>query len=137
MAIFHFGQAEAERWLTAEHEEHKAQLEALRAGRWPDTAAGRKIAGLADRVGPEATRRMRRYWELQAWLVAEAEETMLEEEAGDAKFDAGEIRAVLAELQGLKQALGKSTFVAFNALLPFSRNDSWEVSELRQRLGRK
>jgi hypothetical protein len=24
-----------------------------------------------------------------------------------------------------------------NALLPFSRNDYWEVSELRQRLGRK
>ena len=32
-------------------------------------------------------------------------------------------------------ALGKSTFAAFNALLPFSRNDYWEVSELKQRLG--
>ncbi len=35
---------------------------------------------------------------------------------------------------GLKRALGRSTFAALNALLPFSRNDHWEVSELRQRL---
>jgi hypothetical protein len=79
---------------------------------------------------------MRRYWELQAWLIAEAEETMLEEEAGDAEFDESEIRSALAELAGLKRALGKSSFAAMNALLPFSRNDYWELSELRQRLGR-
>ena len=137
IAIFHFGQAEAERWLTAERAEHRAQVEALRSGRWPDSPAGRKIAALADRIGPEATRRIRRYWELQAWLIAEAEETLMEEAAGDAEFDAKEIRAAFAELDGLKRALGRSAFSAMNALLPFSRNDYWEVSELRQRLGRK
>ena len=137
IAIFHFGQAEAERWLVAERAEHRAQVEALRSGRWPEGPSGRRIAALAERVGPEASRRFRRYWELQAWLVAEAEETMLEEEAGDVEFDPGEIRAAIAELQGLKKALGKSTFTAFNALLPFSRNDYWEVSELKQRLGGK
>ena len=136
ITIFHFGTAEAEKWLTAERAQHRAQVETLRAGRWPDSAAGRKIAALADRVGPEAAKRMRRYWELQAWLVAEAEETMLEEEAGDAEFDSSEIRAAIEELAGLKRALGKSSFAAMNALLPFSRNDYWEVSELRQRLGR-
>jgi RsiW-degrading membrane proteinase PrsW (M82 family) len=137
IAIFHFGQAEAERWLTAERAEHRAQVEALRSGRWPEGPAGRKIAVLADRIGPEATRRIRRYWELQAWLVAEAEETMMEEAAGDAEFDAKEIRAAFVELDGLKRALGRSAFSAMNAQLPFSRNDYWEVSELRQRLGRQ
>ena len=136
IAIFHFGQAEANRWLTTEREEHRAQVERLRSGKWPDSLAGRKVASLADRVGPEAAKRMRRYWELQAWLVGEAEETMLEEEAGDAEFDESEIRAAIAELEGLKRALGKSTFAAFNAMLPFSRNDYWEVSELKQRIGR-
>jgi hypothetical protein len=62
---------------------------------------------------------------------------MLEEDAGDAEFDAKEIRAALDELDGLKRALGRSTFAALNALLPFSRNDYWEVSELKQRLGRR
>jgi RsiW-degrading membrane proteinase PrsW (M82 family) len=136
IAIFHFGEAEAERWLTAERAEHRAQVETLRSGRWPEGPAGRKVAALAERLGPEATTRIRRYWELQAWLVAEAEETMLEEAAGDAEFDSTEIRSALSELDGLKRALGRSAFTAMSALLPFSRNDYWEVSELRQRLRR-
>ena len=136
IAIFYFGQAEAERWLVTDHAEHKAQLDTLRAGKWPDSPAGRKIAALAERLDPEAAKRMRRYWELQAWLVAEAEETMMEEAAGDAEFNADDLRAALAELAGLKRALGRSTFAAMNALLPFSRNDEWELNELEQRLGR-
>jgi RsiW-degrading membrane proteinase PrsW (M82 family) len=136
IAILNFGTAEAQRWLATECGEHRAQLEALRAGRWPDGPAGAKIAALADRVDPEAAKRIRRYWELLAWLVSEAEETMIEEAGGDAEFDASAIRAAVAELDGLRQALGRSTFAALQALLPFSRNDLWEVSELRQRLGR-
>ena len=137
IGIFYFGAAEAERWLAAEQADHKAQYEALRDGRWPEVPAAPRIAALADRVGPEGARRIRRYWELEAWLVAEAEETMMEEAAGDAAFDSDEIRSAIAELDGLKRALGRSTFTALRALLPFSRNDYWEVSELRQRLGRR
>ena len=137
VGIFYFGTAEAERWLVAERAEHRAQVECLRSGGWPDTPAGRKIAALAERLGPEATARIRRYWELQAWLVGEAEETMIEEEAGNAEFDAAEVRATIAELDGLRRALGRSSFTALKALLPFSRNDYWEVAELKQRLSRQ
>ena len=136
IAILNFGTAEAQRWLAAECAEHKAQLEALRAGRWPDGAAGKKIAALAERLDPEAAKRIRRYWELKAWLVAEAEEVMMEEATGDVEFDASAVRAAFAELEGLKGALGRSTFAAMQALLPFSRNDYWEISELRQRVSR-
>ena len=136
MAIFQFGTAEAEGWLVAEHAEHKAQLETLRSGKWPDSPAGRKVAALAQRLGGEGATRVRRYWELQAWIVAEAEETMIEQAEGEVKIDANEIEAAFAELAGLKRALGKSTHTALKALLPFSRNDYWEVSELRQRLDR-
>ena len=66
-------------------------------------------------------------------LVVEAEETMLEEEAGDAEVDAAGVRSAFAELEGLRKALGRSTFLALESLLPFSRNDLWEVAELRQR----
>jgi len=135
IALLGFGTAEAQRWLAAEGAEHRAQFEALSAGRWPDGPAGAKVAALAERLDPEAAKRMRRYWELQAWLVAEAEETMIEEAAGDAAFDADKIRAALTELDGLRKALGRSSFAALQALLPFSRNDQWEVAELRQRLG--
>ena len=137
IAILNLGTAEAQRWLASESAEHRAQVEALRAGRWPDGPAGEKIAALAGRLDPEAAKRVRRYWELQAWLVAEAEEAMMEEAAGDAAFDASHVRAALAEIDGLKRALGRSTFTALKSLLPFSRNDYWEVAELRQRLGRR
>jgi RsiW-degrading membrane proteinase PrsW (M82 family) len=134
--ILNLGTAEAQRWLAAECAEHRAQVEALRAGRWPEGVAGQRVAALAERLDREAVKRIQRYWELQAWLVAEAEETMMEEAAGDAKLDAAAVRAAFAELDGLKRALGRSTFAAMQALLPFSRNDQWEVSELRQRLRR-
>ena len=136
LAIFQFGTSEAQRWLATEHAEHKAQLETLRSGDWPDTEAGRKIAALADRLDPEGARRVRRYWELLAWLVAEAEEAMIEEAEGDAHFDGGKVRAALDELGGLRKALGRSTYAALSALLPFSRNDYWELNELKQRLTR-
>ncbi|HEX8937719.1 MAG TPA: PrsW family glutamic-type intramembrane protease [Sphingomicrobium sp.] len=136
IAILNFGTAEAQRWLAAESAEHLGQLEALRGGRWPNGQAGLKIAALAERLDAESVNRIRRYWELQAWLVAQAEEAMIEEAAGDAEFDGPAVRAAFAELEGLKRALGRSTFAAMQALLPFSRNDQWEVSELRQRLHR-
>jgi RsiW-degrading membrane proteinase PrsW (M82 family) len=134
LAIFHFGTAEAERWLASECAAHEAQLDALKAGRWPDTAQGKKIAALADRLAPESARRIRRYWELQAWLVVQAEKAMMQEAAGDVSIEKEQVGAAFAELEGLRRALGKSTYSAMKALLPFSRNDYWEVSELRQRL---
>jgi hypothetical protein len=89
---------------------------------------------LAEWLPSESANRIRRYWELQAWLVVEAEKAMMEEAAGDVSLDKDQIRAAFAELEGLRRALGKSTSTALKALLPFSRNDYWEVSELRQRL---
>lgn len=134
MAIFHFGTAEAQKWLAAECAQHQAQFEALRHGKWPDGPSARKIAALSERLDPETVKRIKRYWELQAWLVVQAEETLMEEASGDAEFDAEAVRSAFAELAGLKRALGRSTFAAVNALLPFSRNDYWEVGELHQRL---
>lgn len=134
IAIFHFGTAEAERWLVQERAEHQAQLKALRAGRWPKGASGRKIAALAERLDPESAKRVRRYWELLAWLLIEAEEAMMEEAAGDIEVDREQVRGALAELDGLQRALGRSTLAALKAMLPFSRNDYWEIAELRQRL---
>lgn len=134
LGVFHFGTAEAERWLAAECAAHQAQLEALNSGNWPDSPSGRKVAALAERLAPENAERVRRYWELQAWLVVQAEQAMMQEAAGDVSLDKEQVGAAFAELEGLRRALGKSTYTAMKALLPFSRNDYWEVSELRQRL---
>jgi hypothetical protein len=136
IAILNFGTAEAQRWLAAESAEHRGQLDALRAGTWPAGPAGERVAALAARLDPESAKRVRRYWELEAWLVGKAEQAMMEKASGNSLVDPSEVRAALAELDGLKQALGRSTFAALQALLPFSRNDLWELGELRQQLGR-
>ncbi len=135
IGIFSFGTTEAQRWLSKEYAEHKAELSALAAGQWPESDAGRRIAGLAARLDPEASKRVQRYWEVLTRLVVEAEETMIEEADGDVEINRNEVRAHFAELDGLRRALGRSTYAALNALLPFSRNDYWELSELRQRIG--
>ena len=61
---------------------------------------------------------------------------MIEEAEGDPEFDGGRVRSALDELGGLRKALGRSTYAALSALLPFSRNDYWELNELKQRLTR-
>jgi RsiW-degrading membrane proteinase PrsW (M82 family) len=134
MAIFQFGTAEAEKWLASESAAHREQLRALDSGRWPDDDTGRKVAALAERLPPQTAARVLRYWQLQTWLVTQAEDAMIQEAAGDVSIDQEQVRAAFAELHGLREALGRSTLSALKALLPFSRNDYWEVSELRQRL---
>ena len=109
----------------------------MRAGQLAGSAAGRKIAALAERLGPETAKRVRRYWELQAWLVVEAEETMMEEAAGDvASSTAARSTPPSPSSPASPSARPQHLSRALTALLPFSRNDYWEVSELRQRIGR-
>src|SRR5215210_7989757 len=136
LGIFQFGTGEAQKWLQAESVQHRAQFEALKAGRWPDSDSGRRVAGFAARLNKRAAARVRRFWELQAWLVLQAEEALLEEAAGDVEFDADAIRKAFGECEMIEGELGRVLVRALESLLPFSRNDYWELSELRQRIDR-
>ena len=133
MAVLCLGAGEAAQWLTVEREAHRALLETFSAGRFPDDRGGRRIAALAARSGPRTGALVREYCELLTRLVVTAEETLLEESADDDQADA-DSSAAFARLAELKRALGRSTMAALNPLLPFSRNDYWELSELRERL---
>ncbi len=134
IAVLNFGTGEAQKWLAEDFAQHKVELEALESGRWPEGRATAAIQALCARLDPDSAALIRDYWRIQAWLVVEAEETMIEEAAGDVEFDRDRIRARFAELEGLRTAMGRSTHAALKPLLPFSRNDYWEVSELRQRV---
>ena len=133
ISIFSYGTAEAQKWLAAESVQHRAELEVLQSGAWPEGAAGKRIAALAGRLGPDAAARVRRYWEIKAWLVVQAEQAMMDEASGDVAFDRDKVASAFAELAAIEAALGRSTMSALRPLLPFSRNDEWEVQELRQR----
>ena len=133
MALFKFGAQEAQQWLGHESALHKAALEAWRAGAYPDDESGRRIAALVERSDPAAGKAIREYCEQMTALVFAAE-TALHDQAADndkVEIDAGKTfeRALAA-----RRAMGRTTFAALKPLLPFSRNDYWEVSELKERL---
>lgn len=132
LAIFQFGTIEAEHWLVEESAEHHKLLEALSAGRWPTDDRAKKIIALAERLGGEGAAQVRRYWEVQTWLVVQAEDAMIGQESGEVTLDHDSIDAACAELNSLQRKLGRATTHTLKRLLPFSRNDYWEVYELRQ-----
>lgn len=133
MAVFQFGAREAQQWLKQESDTHRRMLETLRSGAFPDDAHGRRVAALAERSG--LGDKIREYWEVLTSLVLTAEATLLDQStAGDRTLaDAGTAFTRLTELQ---KTLGPSLVGPLKELLPFSRNDYWEVSELRERLKR-
>ena len=58
---------------------------------------------------------------------------------GDRDLDEGQsdrLRADFARLEEIKQAIGRLGYAALSRRLPFSRNDEWELSELKELLDR-
>ncbi|MEO7505544.1 MAG: PrsW family glutamic-type intramembrane protease [Sphingomicrobium sp.] len=130
MGIFQFGSTEARGWLLEESADHRAALDALEAGRFPDTASGRRIAALADRVGGAQAERIRDYLTTAMRLTVAAEEKLL----GKPVPPKDELEAAFTHLEQSREAIGRTGFSALEPLLPFSRNDLWEVKELREDL---
>ena len=130
MAIFYFGSNEARGWLLEESANHRAALDALEAGRFPDDASGRRIATLAARVGGTEAGHIRDYLTISMGLIVAAEEKLL----GKPVPPQAELDSAFERLDQSRQAMGRSGFAALEPLLPFSRNDLWEIKELREDL---
>jgi hypothetical protein len=76
---------------------------------------------------------MREYCQLLTWLVLQAEDTLHDQVEDTEKLHIIGKQS-FERLDALKRELGKTNIATLRALLPFSRNDYWEVSELRERL---
>ena len=135
MAIFRFGAVEAQQWLNEEREGTRTALAAWEAGKFPDDASGRKIAALVKRADDTTAARMREYCQLLTWLLLQAEDTLHDQVTDTEKLHA-EGKKTVERLDQLKRELGKTNVATLRALLPFSRNDYWEISELKERLWR-
>ena len=133
IAIFRFGAGEAQRWLAADREAHSALLQTLSAGQFPDDPGGRRLAAFAARSGGRTGHSIHEYSHLLARLVLAAENTLLDQSAAADRIDV-DLRTDFDRLDALKRKLGRSTMAALDELLPFSMNDYWELSELRERL---
>ena len=78
---------------------------------------------------------IRRYCVLKTKLVLTAEVELLD---GDRKLDDDErdrLKEEFDQLSRLQKEIGRTCFAALRPLLPFSKNDEWELDELRELIG--
>jgi hypothetical protein len=105
----------------------------------PDTESGRRLQRFLAASGnqPALAKLVLEYWRVLGEIVLSAEERMIERGNGhriDASADAD--RARLRRLEELEERFDEPDLRHVKRLLPFSRNDMWEVDELRQELQR-
>ena len=137
IGLLRFGEAETQQWLAEESEGHRRWLEEWQAGGFPKDAAGQRIAALAARSKPAEAELIREYCLLKTELVLIAEEELLDRDRRLEEGETEQVRAAFAGLERARRALGRSGYAALRPLLPFSRNDEWELSELRELIGRE
>jgi len=136
IGLMRFGEGETQQWLAEESEGHRRWLEGGQNGGFPTDASGQQIAALVARSKPAEGALIREYCVLKTELVLNAEEELLDRDRKLEEGEAERLRTSFAELDRLRKALGKTGHCALRRLLPFSRNDEWELSELKELLDR-
>lgn len=137
IGLMRFGEGEAHRWLVEESESHRAWLEEWRTGGFPTDASGQRIAALAARSTAAEATLIREYCTLKTELVLTAEEELLDRDRRLEEGEAEKLRASFARLASLKAQIGRTGYAALRPLMPFSRNDEWELDELCELLDRR
>ncbi len=136
LGLLRFGEGEAQGWLAEETAAHEAALAAWRSGGFPNDESGKRIEALAKRVGGAEAERIHAYCALKTELVLAAERELQDQDRDVEPEDRFRLRRQFAELESLRKAMGRTGFAALRPLLPFSRNDEWELAELREVVGR-
>lgn len=136
LALLRFGEGEARGWLAQESAAHEAALAEWRSGGFPKDASGQRIAALARRAGGAEAERIHAYCMLKTELVLAAERELQDQDRDVEPEDRYRLRRQFAELESLRKAMGRTGFAALSPLLPFSRNDEWELAELKEVVGR-
>ncbi|HKN41522.1 MAG TPA: PrsW family glutamic-type intramembrane protease, partial [Sphingomicrobium sp.] len=134
IGIMRFGEGETQQWLLEESEAHRRWLEEWKSGGFPADASGQRIAALAAKLKPEQAALVRDYCIVKAELVLAAEEELLDRDRRLEEGQSDRLRADFARLEEIRQAIGRIGYAALSRRLPFSRNDEWELSELKELL---
>lgn len=128
--IFSRSEHGAHKWLLTDYESHQHMLDDIRDGKLADSPAGRFVLALSEQFPAGVGADMFRYIQVHTWLVAKAEEDLIDLEEGRAEDLGQEVRERLAELHTLERRIGKTGLLALNPHLHFTRNDLWEIHEL-------
>jgi protease PrsW len=136
IGLMRFGEGETQKWLAEESEGHRRWLDGWRDGGFPGDASGQRIAALASRAKPAEAALIRDYCMIKAELVLTAEEELLDRDRELEEGEEDRLRMAFARLEQTRKALGRTGYAALRRLLPFSRNDEWELSELKELIDR-
>ncbi len=136
LALLRFGEGEAQGWLAEESAAHEAALAEWRGGGFPKDASGERIEALARRSAGSQAERIHAYCMLKTELVLAAERELQDRDREVEAEERYRLRRQFAELDSLRKAMGRTGFRALKPLLPFSRNDEWELAELKEVVGR-
>ena len=136
LGVLRFGEGEAKGWLAQESAAHEAALAEWRGGGFPKDASGQRIEALAKRSTGSQAERIHAYCTLKTELVLAAERELQDKDRLVQPEERYRLRRQFAELEALRKAMGRTGFAALQPLLPFSRNDDWELSELKEVVGR-
>src|SRR6185369_11648977 len=136
IGLMRFGEGETQQWLAEESDGHRRWLEGWQNGGFPADASGQQIAALVARSKPAEGALIRDYCVLKTELVLNAEEELLDRDRKLEEGEAEKLRIAFDKLEATRRALGKAGYAALRRLLPFSRNDEWELSELKELLDR-
>lgn len=120
----------AHKWLLTDYESHQHMLDDIRQGKLVDSPAGRFVLALAEQFPKGVGEDMFRYIQVHTWLVAKAEEDLIDAEEGRAEDLGEEVRSKLRELHTLERLIGPAALMAMAPHLHFTRNDLWEIHEL-------
>jgi RsiW-degrading membrane proteinase PrsW (M82 family) len=120
----------AHKWLLTDYDNHQHMLDEIREGRLADSPAGRFVLALSEQFPPGVGADMFRYIQVHTWLVAKAEEDLIDAQEGRPEDLSKEVHERLAELHSLERRIGRTALMALRPQLHFTRNDLWEIHEL-------
>jgi hypothetical protein len=135
LGLLRFGESETQKWLVEESEGHRRWLEEWRGGAFPADASGQRIAALAARSSKTEAERIREYCMLKTELVLKAEEELLDRDRAVDDDERKRLHEGFDRLARLQREIGRTGFAALRPLLPFSKNDEWELAELQELIG--
>lgn len=128
--IFSRSEHSAHNWLLTDYENHQHMLNDIREGRLVDSPAGRFVLALAEQLPQQVAADIFRYIQVHTWLVAKAEEDLIDLEEGRAEDLGRTVHNQLQELHALERRIGPTALLTLNRHLHFTRRDLWEIHEL-------
>ena len=135
IGLLRFGESEAQQWLAEESEGHRRWLEEWRGGGFPADASGQRIAALAGAGHQGGSRADPRILHAEDRVGADRRGGIARPrpEAGGGRSRAASRRLCPAG-SSCSGRSGGPALRRLRRLLPFSRNDEWELSELKELL---